>query len=236
MPLTADLPKSLIDLGGGRRLLDEQLKAVRLAGIPASVVVVTGYRAERIEELLPPYEAAGHTVASLYNPFWAVSNNLMSLWMAREHVLDDDCMITNGDNIFAPRVFRDFWRDTSDGVWLSTCPKAEFDDDDMKVSESGGIVSRVSKQIDPDQACTESPGLALVRGRRARQEFVATLDDLARVSAHESMFWLEVFNALAASGQPARSWSFASEGNWQEVDVHPDVSLVRRLLAESRIN
>ncbi len=229
MPLTKNTPKPLLDMGNGNTLLEEQLSRIAQSGVISEVVIVAGYLAEQVEAKVSTQPHGELEVRTLYNPFFEVSNNLMSLWLARSE-MNDDFMVTNGDNLFSSKVFQGFAEETSDGIWLSLGHKDEFDHDDMRVSLTDGAVSRVSKKIPDPEAHAESPGLGLVRGPRARRIYVEQLDALAHQREHLTSFWLEVYNRAYTAGVTVKPWFFETKGHWQEVDFHHDVHLVREAL------
>ena len=231
MPLTQNTPKPLIDMGNGNTLLEEQMSRIQESGVIDEVVLVVGYLAEQIEAKMRIYNEKGFRIRTVYNPFWKVSNNLLSLWLAQHVIEQHDVMITNGDNIFSPGIFADL-ANQGEGVWLSVCPKKQFDGDDMKVRIEDGFVANVSKKMDTKEASAESPGLVMIRGTRARQLFLEHVEGTVRDEDNHNRFWLEVFNRMWAKGVPTKPWSFESDGNWQEIDFHVDVNLMRQLLAD----
>jgi choline kinase len=229
MPLTRNTPKPLLDLGNGATLLEEQIASIQEAGCIDEIVLVIGYLAEQVEAKIKLHQASGIRIRTIYNPFYEVSNNLMSLWFA-QHEMEQDFLVTNGDNLFAPQVFRGLTAENSDGITLAVSRKNHFEYDDMKVSLQDDLVARVNKQIEPDAIDAESPGLVLVRGARARAIFRNQLEALARRKEFIGAFWLEVFNQLFERGVPVRPWFFDGAAHWQEVDFHADVNKVRGLL------
>lgn len=231
MPLTQNTPKPLIDMGNGNTLLEEQMLSIQESGVIDEVVLVVGYLAEQIEAKMRAYHERGFKISTIYNPFWKVSNNLLSLWLARQVISQNDVMVTNGDNIFSPNVFAGLAKQ-GEGIWLSVCPKKKFDADDMKVKLIDGFVSSVSKTTPGEECTVESPGLMMVRSERARHVFVEQLEGVVRDSDNSNRFWLEVFNRMWSKGVLVRPWAFESVNNWQEVDFHGDVKLMRQLLAE----
>lgn len=229
MPLTRNTPKPLLDLGNGATLLEEQIASIHEAGCIDEIVLVLGYLAEQIEAKIKLYQTNGIKIRTIYNPFYEVSNNLMSLWFA-QHEMRDDFLITNGDNLFAPEVFRGLVSENEDGITLAVSRKDDFGYDDMKVSLQDGLVAQVSKQVEPDAIDAESPGLALVRGARSCGIFRSQLEALARRKEFIGRFWLEVFTQLYSHGVPVRPWFFDAATLWQEVDFHADVDKVRSQL------
>lgn len=234
MPLTQNTPKPLIDMGNGNTLLEEQIMNIQKSGVINEIILVTGYLSEQIEAKMRLYHERGIKIFTVYNPFWKISNNLISLWLTRHIIANTDVMITNGDNIFTPDVFSGLAKQ-HDGLWLSVSEKTDFDQDDMKVTWADGLITSVSKKIPPEQASGESPGLALIKGHRAQDLFINQLESTVREDENHNQFWLEIFNKMWSKGLPVKPWIFESKGRWQEVDFHVDVSLIRNLLKEKVI-
>ena len=233
LPLTQNTPKPLLDMGQGKTLLEEQIVNIMASEVIDEICLVIGYLSDQIEAKMHYYRGLGLRIRTLFNPFFHVSNNLMSLWLSRSLFAEDDLMVTNGDNIFAPEIFRDFaqYGDAhGEGVYLALNRKETFDTDDMKVFLSDGLVARVGKTLPQEQWSAESPGLCMVRGKRARALFAEHLDKLARKEEYLNRFWLEVFGSLYDSGVPIHPWFFGPDHTWQEVDFHMDISKARELL------
>lgn len=83
LPLTRNTPKPLLDMGNGYTLLEEQMRAAQASGVVAETVLVVGYLASQVEAKLDYHRDQGLCVRTVYNPFYEVSNNLMSLWLTR---------------------------------------------------------------------------------------------------------------------------------------------------------
>lgn len=227
MPLTRNTPKPLLDLGNGNTLLEEQVQSMARSGVVHEIVLVIGYLADQVEAKMQRYRRGGIAIRTVFNPFHEVSNNLMSLWLAKHEMAEQDFMVTNGDNLFVPEVFRSMVTDCGEGISLALSRKSQFESDDMKVALEHGLVARVSKRIDDHEAQAESPGLTLVKGNRSVRLFREHLEVLARQKAHLDSFWLEVLNGLYESGVPVHSWFFDGATQWQEVDFHADVQKLK---------
>lgn len=229
MSLTRNTPKPLLDMGNGNTLLEEQFERIRKSGVIDEIVLVIGYLAEQIEAKIRLFLDEGVKIKTLYNPFYDISNNLISLWFAK-HEMDSDFMITNGDNIFSSDVFSDFAKENKNGIFLSTSVKDKYDDDDMKVMIEDNVVARVSKLIENADSGAESPGLALIHGAKARKIFRDNMEVLVRKKTKTGAFWLEVFNLMSNKGIPVQPWQFNGQKKWQEVDFHIDVDKIKALL------
>lgn len=230
MPLTKNTPKPLLDMGNGNTLIEEQIQSIRESGVIDEIVLIVGYLADQIESKLKRQASSALRIKTVYNPFFEVSNNLMSLWLAGHEMEYCDFMVTNGDNLFTPDVFRDMVEENENGTILAVSADTLHDYDDMKVSIEDGLVAWVSKEIPREEADAHSPGLAMVRGSRERLLFREHLEILARDNRYMNKFWLETFNLLHDRGVPVYPWYFDGRTRWQEIDFHADVEKVRSVL------
>ena len=90
-PVTFHTPKPLIPVNG-ERMIDSVIKALHLNGI-YEIYVVTGYLKEKFNDL--PVQYPG--LQLIENPYYNTSNNISSLYVAREHL--SDCFVLDGDQI-----------------------------------------------------------------------------------------------------------------------------------------
>jgi len=228
MPLTRNTPKPLLDMGNGRTLLEEQLEQMRESGVIDEAVLVIGYLGGQIDAKIKTL-VESIKVRTIFNPFYDMSNNLVTLWLVR-HEMSEDFLVINGDNLIAADVFEGLVNETSNGIFLSVSRKDHYDDEDMKVMLKDNMVVSVSKLITNERGDAESPGLALIRGARARGVFRDHLEMLVRDRKYLDKFWLEVFNSIYARGGAVCSWEFDGNTKWQEVDFHIDLDRAKELL------
>lgn len=234
LPLTANTPKSLIDLGGGKTLLETNLNNAAASGVIDEVVLVIGYCADQVEAKIKKYRKEGMKIKLIYNPFYEVSNNLMTLWMAKSEMYED-FIVTNGDNIFNPIVFQELTLKNKNGIFLTTSHRSTYRDDDMKVILQDGLVEVVSKQIPNDKADAESVGLTLISGEKYREIFKHNLEELAREPEYINKFWLEVFNRMINKGVRVVPFEIDGQKLWVEIDFHGDLNQIIQSLLERKM-
>lgn len=232
MPLTRNTPKSMLLLEDGRTLLETQLDNVIKSGCIDEVVLVLGYRAEQIEAKVKVYEKGAIKLTTIVNPFYDISNNLMSLWFAKEH-LKENCLISNGDNIFSSQVFSGLCDQKEDGIFLTMTNLDKFNPDDMKLTLKGDNVVNVSKQITEAEANGESVGLAKICGESFLAVFRETLECLARDPDNRNRFWLEVFNQIAKKAVSIKPYRI-ERSHWLEFDLHIDLKTALELIGTNK--
>jgi choline kinase len=223
-PLTEDRPKCLIEAHPGVSIIDLQLRSIATVGEIDSVVVVTGYRASQVEDHLA--NGTPVPVRTSYNPFYDVSNDLVSLWTAIRF-MDEPFIVLNGDDVFAPKVMADLVAAKGD-ICAVIDQKPFYDTDDMKVELTDGRLTAIGKDLAEDRAQGESIGMIrfVGAGQTAMSE---ALEALVKTQDHRTIHWLAAIQALIDQGERV-DYSLCAPEHWAEIDIHFDLDLVKSRL------
>ncbi|MET0248220.1 MAG: NTP transferase domain-containing protein [Sphingobium sp.] len=235
MPLTRDVPKCMIDLNG-RTLLGWQVAALVANGI-SDIVVVTGFRTERVEDhALELYRDHGARVRTLFNPFFQVADNLGTCWIAREE-MGADFIILNGDTIISDEIVARLIDGAKDAITVTVDVKADgYDDDDMKVNRApDGRLLDIGKRLLPLDSNAESIGMLAFIGE-GPAIFRNQIEQMMRTPEGVERWYLRAIDLIAKGN---RVGTVSIEGlAWQEVDFPQDVdaalALTARWAAEGR--
>jgi len=228
-PLTKNTPKSLIDLGDGTTILERQITTAIESKLFNEIIIITGYRAEQIDAKILEY-GKNIKITTVYNPFYDTSNNLVSLWLAHYRMLEEDFIITNGDNIYKDNVLSKIVSDEAELIQVTVDFKDSYDEDDMKVKLDGsGNILRIHKDIALTESGAESVGLVLIKGARQRKAYVNKLCQLVKREEYINKFWLETFNSLIEDGVTIKKTAIDIQ-DWKEVDFHPDMESLKKLI------
>jgi choline kinase len=226
LPLTAEIPKCLLPVDGERTVLDLQLEALADCGV-SRVSVVSGFGLERVERFLARNPVAGLAVDVIYNPFFAVSDNLATCWVARE-AMGEDFVLLNGDTLFEPAVLGRLLGSPPHAITVTIDHKDHYDDDDMKVSlDDDGRLLAIGKALKPEVVHGESIGMLCFRGAGPAR-FRAAVEHAMRTPPALRAWYLSVVNALAQEGGVETAsvrglW-------WREIDSGEDLEEVRACL------
>lgn len=162
LPLTEDIPKALLDIGG-RSLIARQIDAFVACGI-REFVVVTGYGTPAMIAALDKIEReANVTIRTVFNPFYSVADNLASCWMAR-HEMTGDFIQVNGDNLFRPDMVMRLLQAPAAPVLVAINRKSCYDADDMKVMLDGNRLTEIGKTLPIEAVDAEAVGFYVFRG------------------------------------------------------------------------
>jgi choline kinase len=232
MPLTRNLPKPLIKIKNEKTLLEIQIDNIKKSGVINEIIIVAGYLVEKIEEEIKKLKYPGMKIKIIYNPFYQFTNNLVSLWIS-EKEMNDDFLITNGDNIFSSDVFTNLVNDKKEGIVLTTSKKNTYQKEDMKVIISKNKIIQVSKTINSKKITAESPGLAKITGKKNIDLFRKNLNKLVRKQEKLDKFWLEIFNEIHKNGVEIENFEIDGEKDWREIDYHPDLEELRNIISKN---
>jgi choline kinase len=225
LPLTEDRPKCSLSFRG-RSVVEWQIDALFAAGIE-EVCVVLGYGAAFVERLLGQrYGGAG--VRTLYNPFYRLTDNLATCWIARE-AMADDFLLINGDTLFEAELVGDLVDGAQDPITLTVDHKDAYDADDMKViTDASGRPQRIGKQLPASDVSAESIGMIAFTGTGPGL-FNEAVERAMRSDEALSLWYLSVIDQLAQQGAVG-SWSVGSRC-WSEMDDHDDLEAVDAVVA-----
>lgn len=165
LPLTQDTPKTLLNISG-TTILEYQLVTLASCNVK-EVVLVGGFRVDKLKDYAERYIALHGLDLKLKvinNKDYAITNNLYSLWLAKDE-MTSDFLVINGDNVFDRRAIVKMIQQKDITAAVAIHKNPSYDDEDMKVRIVGSNVVEISKGIDNLAASGESIGLRLFRGK-----------------------------------------------------------------------
>jgi len=219
-PLTAHLPKALVQCAGWPLLAYDLEFARRMVADGGRVVVVAGYHEDLVREYLD-LEAPWAEVVG--NPDYEKANILSVA--AGVRAVDGDFLLMNVDHVY-PWAFADRLAETPGDVVAATDFDRTLGADDMKVKlDADRRVARISKKLD-DFDCGYI-GMTLVRPSGAaawRAAFEAVLAEHPEDGVAEM-----VVQRLADEGRPA-TIADLSGSRWLEIDTVAELTEAEAVL------
>ncbi len=223
LPLTDEQPKCLLPVDGDKHILEVQLRALARCGVRRAVVMV-GFGAEQVERFVRGRRADGMEVRTCFNPFYAVSDNLATCWLARPE-MNEDFLVINGDTLFESAALGRVLSAPKAPVSVTIDSKIDYDADDMKVSlREDGRLRAIGKELPPEEVDGESIGLLAFRGSGAKV-FREALDQACRQPEALRAWYLSVIDRLASK---ILVETVSIKGLWwAEIDSPDDLARVR---------
>lgn len=151
-PVTLYTPKPMVKVNGVR-MIDTVIRGLHQNGI-YEIYVVVGHLKDQFRKLEKEYEG----VQLIENPYYAVCNNISSLYVARDHIenaiiLDGDQIIYNPE-ILAPEFERSgyncVWTDKETDEWLLTVRNGIVEECSRTGGKNGWQLYSVSRWTSED--------------------------------------------------------------------------------------
>lgn len=166
-PLTDTTPKCLLKIG--EKCILEMTIENLIETNNREIIIVTGYRENMIREFVS-HRFPELNVIYVYNNLYTSTNNIYSLWLAKDFVLGDNMMMMDSDIVFDRSIITKLVR--SGYKNCLALKQHEVHDEEIKVkTDSKGRVVAISKEVDPAEAAGESIGIEMFGGETLNELF-----------------------------------------------------------------
>jgi choline kinase len=230
-PDTDHLPKTLLPVAGEATILDIALRNLAAVGL-TDILVLVGYAAAAVADRVPALEQRhGVALELVYNDRAEDWNNAYSLWLAREH-FGNGVLLVNGDTVHPVSVEQTLLaaREAAQGadadLILAVDNVKKLADEEMKVVlDERGLMTRITKQMDPADADGEYIGATLIEPAAA-----ARLADALEATWRRDpgLYYEDGYQELADRGGAVAVAPIGAV-EWVEVDDHRDLRRAREI-------
>ena len=234
LPLTQDLPKTLLPVTeDGRSILELAVTNLSAVGID-DIVVVTGHAEAAIGRAAARLESEYAVTLELRtNDRYGTWNNAYSLWLVRD-VFADGALLVNGDTVHPVDVEQRLLAARGRApVLIAVDDDKPLGEEEMKVHlDADGRLQRIDKRLDPAGAAGEYIGLTLIE-----PEAAIPLADALRATFERDpgLYYEDGYQELADRGGHVQAVAIGAGVSWVEVDDHADLDRARRMSASPRV-
>jgi choline kinase len=215
-------PKCLIPFDNtGWTILDQQIDSLFQAGVE-QVGIVVGYESEQIiRHVTRKCRRFLGRIRFIENPTFAQTNNIYSLWVARDWLIGSTFAVLNADVAFDPRILPPA---LSSGAPITMIVDPAWRDETMKVIIAGNRIVRMSKQISRDEFSATYIGITVVRASSSGRLF-DRIEDLI-CGGEQQVFFNAAVQQLADEGLHV-AYSETAGLPWAEVDDPGDLAFAK---------
>jgi len=222
-PLTDTVPKCFVEVGG-KPLLLHQLDVLVSCGIK-KIVLVVGYRRELVEKRIGKCYR-GVPLEYVVNDDYSTTNNIYSLWLAKDHLLEDDVVLLECDVIFDRELLIRLLEQDRDAVVLVDRFQLGMDGTVVDVDKDG-VVRRIHTRSEQSSRFDFSEVYKTVNVYKFSKRFLANVFvpslDLYVKNRGVTSYYELVLAILVYIGSP-RITALSAEGlRWYEIDDQNDL-------------
>jgi choline kinase len=191
-PLTDNTPKCLLKVAG-KCILERAIENL-IATNNHEIIIVTGYLEDKIRDFISE-RFPELDVTYIHNSLYTSTNNIYSLWMAKEAVAGDSMLMMDSDIVFDKNIIT---RLVNSG--FKNClalKKHDVQDEEIKVKiDSTGRVLEINKEIIAAEAVGESIGIELF-SKEGCEELYRILDHKVTKEKRVNQFYETAFEELS---------------------------------------
>ena len=216
-PITDRMPKTLIKVRN-KPILGHILSTIKRCKIK-DVVIVTGYKDNLIREYVGSGEKWGLNVDYCHNYEYNVTENIYSVKLACERLMNDAFILINADDLFSPTIITRVMKKNGHIV-IAVDGEGTLGSEEMKVRTKNGRIISVTKNMSPALAFGEDIGITKF-SREGGQAFFNKIDNIIqRKGPH--FYFQEAIHQLASNNYPVTYVNVEDEP-WIEIDDHFDL-------------
>jgi choline kinase len=227
-PYTDTLPKALVPVDGETTIMDIALGNLAAVDL-RRVLIVVGYRAEAVEARRAEMEKRyGVEIELVHNDKAEIWNNAYSMWLACDHI-GEGVLMVNGDTVHPVGVEETLLASRGEGrqILLAVDTEKRLAEEEMKVQATAeGVLSRITKLMDPSTAFGEYIGATLIEPAAVG----ALKSSLQAVWERDpDLYYEDGYQEYSDRGNTVDLISIPAGTSWVEVDNHDDLLRAREI-------
>lgn len=139
---TQDNTKCMLKVNG-ERLIDRALASLHQAGI-SKVVLVVGYKAQNVIDYIGK-DYKGMPIVYVTNPIYDKTNNIYSLYLAKDYLQFEDTILLESDLIFDESIITKLVEDSFPNIALVAKYESWMDGTMVRINEDNEIVNFIPR-------------------------------------------------------------------------------------------
>lgn len=228
---TADNTKCMVEVNG-IRLIDRMIQQINSLGIDR-IIIVTGYKGEKLESYL---ETKYHDprISFVRNNIFDKTNNIYSLWLAREYLMADDTLLLESDLIFDDSIMQAAVNSEYPNVAMVAKYQTWMDGTMVRIDEEGNIISFITKKAfkyEDVPSYYKTVNVYRLSKEFCRDHYLPFLEAYIKVLGENEYYEhvLRVITMLDAANIKAIS---IGDAPWYEIDDVQDLKIAETIFAD----
>jgi len=208
----------------GQTLLERTVEALKLAGI-SKMVIVVGWHSTQLEKIIQS-SMNGMEFEFVCNPDYATTNNIYSLYLAREQMGRDDTILIESDLVFDKGLLRAVVQCPAQDIAVVSKYKPWMDGTAATVTEDGKISAFIEKQDIERQNMDlyyKTVNIYKFSSCFLQQSYIPGLEEY--IGAHgKNQYYEMVLKELTKAGRLRLNAFILDALKWYEIDTKEDLA------------
>jgi choline kinase len=194
----------------------------------SEIIIVTGYLENKIRDFID-LRFPELNITIIYNEFYNSTNNIYSLWLAKNALNGEDMLLMDSDIVFNSQIIKKLC--SSGKKNCLALKRHDLSDEEIKVKiDKKGRVLEIGKEVKIPEAAGESVGIELF-GREVIPALFNIIDRKVNIEKNVNQFYEAAFQELITSSHEIYIVDI-SEYFSMEIDTAEDLRLAGELYNE----
>lgn len=229
--LTEKNTKCMVQINGVT-LIERMLMQIDNCGFDR-IVIVDGYQNENLESFIETIKI-NTPVSYVYNKDYLKTNNIYSLYLAKDYLLRDDSVVIESDIIFEEQILRDIMSDSNENIAAIDKYKSWMTGQGVQLNERKEIVAFLREnEIDHNHMRFSYKTIGLYKFSAVFFEkfYLPFLKAYIEVYGGNDKYE-QVLSILTADGRAKINTYLVGENSWYEINDIQDVDLASTLFSD----
>jgi len=224
-PLINKNPKPLVKVNG-KPILSFILDAFEMAGIK-KIIIVVGYDKEKIISFCSDYPKPNFIF--IENTKFDSTNNLYSLYIARNY-LDDDSILIDGDTLVHPRILQDLMKLQTTSLVRD---KIDFFKESLNICIKEGQTIKLSNKI-LNELKTDDDSTTIIKiSKKDIKKIIPELENMIEKEGSLKKYVFTLFERLFRKGIIEIQIYNNNHKFWYEIDTLEDLKRIEKKIKSS---
>jgi choline kinase len=194
-PLTDNTPKCLLK-AGDKNILELTIDNI-IANEIKEIIIVTGYLEQQIKDFVAT-KYPNLNVSYIYNEVFSSTNNIYSLWLTKDLLLDDEMLLMDSDIIFDKKIIAELLTSGYDSCLALKRHNVQDEEIKVKVDDNGKVLE-IGKEVNQNEAMGESIGIEKF-GMGTLSKLFTIIEHKIMVEKKVNIFYEAAFQDLIDNG------------------------------------
>ena len=232
---TKDNPKCLIEING-ETLIKRQIDSLKKAGIN-KIIIVCGYKKNRLQKYIKD-NCKDIEIIFIENNDYEVTNNIYSLYLAKEYIKKDDIIILESDLIFEDSIIEKIIKDKNRNVAAVSKYKLNMDGTVVTINNNNEIINFIEKSsfdIKNIENYYKTINIYKLSKQDCVKFLIPCLENYINKNKKD-IFYEVVFKKLIQNNNMIINTKIFENEKWYEIDNETDLEIASCLFNNSTIN
>lgn len=232
--LTKDVTKCMIEVNGVT-LIERMLNQLDNLNLD-KIIIVTGYKEDILKDFISKFDIKT-PIKFISNSIYDKTNNIYSLYLAREHLIESDTLILESDLIFDDEVLEDLISDECSNLALVAKYESWMDGTVVTIDDDDYIVDFLNKEEFSFEEIADyykTVNIYKFSKNFSKDYYVPFLEAYIK-SLGENEYYEQVLKVITNLNENLIKVKKLNHEHWYEIDDVQDLNIAESIFSEPNL-